>query len=200
MMRVLVALVFLLGCGSLLLAAAQPADEIKPIPAAEGERRAAETRDFLVDLLADDIDTHWHAGKWDDCIRLLRQSIELDPYFAEAYSDAAWLLANMNRDGEAIAMYQAGIAKNPKDPELYQQFGLFYHRRHKYEEAVEQFRKAVQAGAPQVWQHMLPGTLEKAGRKQEALDEWRALLKRFPGDKVAKQHIETLEKELERKA
>jgi len=199
MKRALVALALVLTCGAVVWAA-QRDQGMQPIPAAEAERRTTETRDFLLDLLATDIDTHWHAGEWEDCIRLCYQSIELDRHFVDAYTDVAWVLANLNRDGEAIAMYQAGIEENPDSPELYQQFGLFYHRRHKYNEAVEQFRKSVQHDAPRAWQHMLPATLELAGRKEEALDEWQALLKRFPDDSVAKMHIEKLEQELKRQA
>lgn len=198
MMRI-AAVGFLLCCGALVWAGSQPQEEMKPISGAEAERRTGETRDAVVDLVWEHIDTHWHVGEWEDCIRLCRQCIELDSHFTEAYTSGAWLLSNLNRDGEAIAMYRAGIAANPDQNDIYQQFGLFYHRRHKYDEAVEQFRKAVEHDAPRAWQHMLPGTLELAGRRQEALAEWRALLKRFPDDPVAKRHIEGLEQELKPK-
>jgi len=191
-----IALMALLLCCTAVWAAVTPADEVKPISAGEAERRSAETADFLLDLLALSIDSHWHVGEWEDCIRLCRQSVEVDPHFVQGYTDGAWVLANLNRDGEAIAFYQQGIEANPDQSEIYQQFGLFYHRRHRYNEAVEQFRKAVEHNAPRAWQHMYPSTLELAGRKQEALDEWRALLRRFPGDDVAKMRIERLEKEL----
>jgi triphosphoribosyl-dephospho-CoA synthetase len=47
-----------------------------------------------------------------------------------------------------------------------------------------------------VRQHMLPNALEKAGRPEEALQQWRAILERFPDDVLAKRRSETLEKEL----
>jgi tetratricopeptide (TPR) repeat protein len=186
----------ILCCGALAWAGARPKEELKPIAAAEAERRTNETRDAVIDLLAEGIDAHWHVGEWEACLRLLRQSIELDAHFVDAYTDLAWTLSNLNRDAEAVAVYQEGIEQNPDAADIYQQFGLFYHRRHKYNEAVEQFRKAIEKGAPRAWQHMLPSTLELAGRKREALAEWRALLKRFPGDEVAKRRLARLEEEL----
>ena len=45
-------------------------------------------------------------------------------------------------------------------------------------------------------QHMLPNALYRAGRKEEALAEWRAILARFPEDAVALRRVEALEKEL----
>ena len=43
---------------------------------------------------------------------------------------------------------------------------------------------------------MLPTALYRAGRKEEALAEWRGILARFPEDARARQQIEALEKEL----
>ena len=193
-----VALAFVLSCVAFVSGRALAAEEMKPIPAAEAEKRTVETRDFLLDLIAGQIDTFWHAGNWAECVRLLRRDIELDPHDTNAYTDLGWVLANMNRDAEAVAVFRAGIEANPKSFDIYHHLGLLYQRRGKYSEAVEQFRLAAKNGAPRAWQHMLPGTLEKAGRKQEALDEWRELLKRFPNDPVAKQHIKQLEGELEK--
>jgi len=190
------AVIFVLCLSALAWAGARPENRLRPIPAAQAEKRVTETRDFIVDLLWEHTDVHWHVGEWEDCIRLSRQAFELDPHFTEAYTNAAWLLANLNRDAEAIAVFREGIAINPDNHDIHHHFGMFFERRHRYDEAVEQFRKAVENAAPQTWQHMLPGTLEKAGRKQEALEEWKALLQRFPDDPVAKQHIEKLEQEL----
>jgi tetratricopeptide (TPR) repeat protein len=185
-------------CLLLLSSRAKAAEELKPIPAAEAEKQTALTRDFVLDRIAEQIDKYWHAGKWDQCIRLLHQNIEIDPTDTEAYTDLGWVLANLNRDAEAVAAYQSGIAANPKSFDIPHHFGMFYSRRKKYEQAIEQFRTAVRNGAPRMWQHMLPDTLEQAGRKQEALDEWRELLKRFPDDPMAKQRIKALEKALEK--
>jgi Flp pilus assembly protein TadD len=192
---VLTAGVLLLLCCALTWAGTAK-EELRPIPAAEAEKRTNDTRDFVMDLMAGQIDKLWHGGKWEDCIRLTRQTIELDPHDTEAWTDLGWVLANMNRDAEAIEAYRAGIRANPGNFDIYQQFGLLYDRRHKYNEAVEQFRKAAANGAPRAWQHMVPRTLEKAGRKQEALDEWRALLKRFPNEQAAQKEIKRLEGEL----
>jgi len=196
-----IALVAILAvAGSVAWGVGKETDDLRPIPAAEAERRVAETRDFIGDLIWVHIDTYWHDGKWEDCMRLSRMNIELDPHFTEAYTNLAWLLANLDRDAEAIAVYREGIEANPGQYDIHHQFGMFYSRRHRYQEAVEQFRKSVANGAPQTWQHMLPSTLAKSGRKQEALSEWRALLKRFPGDVVAQHHIKSLETELRGKS
>jgi tetratricopeptide (TPR) repeat protein len=177
--------------------AAQPAEqEMKPIPAAEAERRVGESRDFVADLLWEHTEVYWHTGRWDEVIKLCRRIIAVEPHFLEAYNGAAWMLWSMDRDEEAIELYRAGIAANPDQYEIHHEFGMYYRYRQKWDEAVEQFRKSVERGAPGYFQHTLPGTLERGGKKREALAEWRALLERLPDDPIAKRHIEDLESQL----
>ncbi len=177
---------------------AQPAEqEMKPIPAAEAERRIGESRDFLADLLWEHTEVYWHTGGWDEVIALCRRIIEIDPHFVEAYNGAAWMLWSMDRDEEAVELYRAGIAANPDEFVIHHEFGMYYRHQEQWDEAAEQFRKSVERGAPRYFQHMLPGALERGGRKREALAEWRALLERMPDDPIAKRHIEDLESQLE---
>ncbi len=199
MMRLPAVMLFLLLCSPGLWAGEPAQQEVQPIPAAEALQRTAEARDFLTDMLWLHTEGFWHSGRWDECIRLCRQIVQLDPGFIEAYTGAAWMLWSSDRDDEAIEMYRAGIEANPKSHEVYHEFGMYYWHEHDWEAAAEQFRKSVENGAPQYQQHMLPNALERAGRKQEALAEWRALLERFPDDPIAKRHIEALEQELKDK-
>jgi len=160
----------------------------------------AKTRDVLTELLWIGTEPYWHTGRWDECMRLCRQVIEIDPHFVEVYVSLAWMLWSQDRDEEAIAVYQSAIRDNPDNWQVYHEFGLYYYSRRRYEKAVEQFQKASGLGAPRTHCHMLPNALEKAGRKEEALKEWRALLKRFPDDPLAKQRAARLEEELRKKA
>jgi Tfp pilus assembly protein PilF len=198
MRRAMIAVILLLSPLT-LWAATAPADEIGPVPAAQAEQRVSKARDLLTDTLWMGTEPYWHTGQWDDCVRICRQIVEVDPHFVEAYTCAAWMLWSEEKDAEAIELFNACIKANPDSWEVYHDFGTFYMARHKYNEAAEMYRKAVARGSPQMHQHMLPGALELAGRKQEALAEWRALLKRFPDDAVAKSKIARLEKELEPK-
>ncbi len=73
---------------------------------------------------------------------------------------------------------------------------MYYFHEKDYEKAVEQFRKSVENNAPAYHQHMLPNCLERGGHPEEALEEWRALLKRFPDDPIPPRHIRALEEQL----
>ena len=188
----------LLSCALLFIcatafAAGQPAAEPpQPIPATEAEQRVAESRDFLTDMLWMKTEDYWHVGRWDEAIRLCRQIVQVDPQFVEAYTGAAYLLYSMDKDEEAIELFRAGIAANPRNYDLPHEFGMYYYYRHKWDLAAEQFAKAVEAGAPRVMQHMLPNALERGGRLEEALAQWQRILEQYPDDPIAKRRIEQL--------
>ncbi|MCJ7752442.1 MAG: tetratricopeptide repeat protein [Armatimonadetes bacterium] len=194
-LRVLAIIAFVC-CTGCLYAAELATQELAPIAAAEAEKRAGEARDALLDLLWMNTEGHWHSGRWNEAIRLCRQIVQIDPHFVEAFNGAAWMLWSMEQDEAAVELYREGVAANPDRHEIYHDFGMYYIHEKDYEKAVEQFRKSVENDAPAYYQHMLPNCLERAGRAQEALDEWRALLKRFPDDPVAPRHIRTLEGQL----
>jgi tetratricopeptide (TPR) repeat protein len=174
-------------------AAGQPAAEPpQPIPATEAEQRVAESRDFLTDMLWMKTEDYWHVGRWDEAIRLCRQIVQVDPQFVEAYTGAAYLLYSMDKDEEAVELFRAGIAANPRNYDLPHEFGMYYYYRHKWDLAAEQFAKAVELGAPRVMQHMLPNALERGGRLEEALAQWQRILEQYPDDPIAKRRIEQL--------
>lgn len=194
-LRVL-ATITVICCTGFLRAAEPASQELAPITAAEGEKRAGEAREALVDLLWMNTEGHWHNGRWNEAIRLCRQIVQIDPHFVEAYNGAAWMLWSMDQDEAAVELYREGVAANPDRYEIYHDFGMYYYHEKDYEKAAEQFRKSVENDAPAYHQHMLPNCLERAGRAQEALEEWRALLKRFPDDPIAPRHIGALEEHL----
>lgn len=182
--------------GAVLLGSVARAEEFRPIPAAQAEARVAEVRDAITEVLWIGIDGYWHEGQIEDCLRLNREIVSLDPHFIEAYTNAAWLLWSYDRDAEAVKTYQEGLANNPDDAQLYVDFGFYYRSREQLAKAIPLFREAVAKGARQEDQHLLPDTLEENGQKREALAEWRKLLRRFPTDGVAHMKIARLEKEL----
>ena len=192
----LIVLALMAVCTSAAYAAEPAGQQPQPIPAAEAERRVTETRDALTDLVWMGTEPYWHAGEWEECVRLCRRVVEVDEHFVQAQTSLAWLLWSHDRDAEAIEVYQQAIGANPASWEVHHDFGMYYLARRKYDQAAEQLRQAAALGAPIPHVHMLPIALERAGHKQQALDEWRAILKRFPDDAVARRHAERLEKEL----
>ncbi len=196
MRSLLILALLLLICATTSWAGATAASAPRPISAAEAEKRVAESRDFLTDMMWTKTEEYWHVGDWDNCIRLCRQIVQVDPHFVEAYTGAAFLLWSSDKDAEAIELFRAGIAANPKDYDLPHEFGMYYRYRHKWDQAIEQFARAVELGSPRIMQHMYPNTLEDAGRPEEALKVWQELQKRFPDDPIAKNHIEQLNQRL----
>jgi len=199
-MRWMLAVLGLLVISATATWAGEAEPELKPMSAVEAEERVRTVRDALTDMLWLNTEDHWHNGRWDEAIRLCRQIVQIDPHFVEAYNGAAWMLWSSDRDEEAIELFELGIAANPKRHEIYHDYGMYLFHEKKYLEAAEMFRKSVETDAPMYYQHMLPNSLERAGKRQEALDEWRRLRKRFPEDPIPGRHIGRLEEEMKAEA
>jgi tetratricopeptide (TPR) repeat protein len=192
-MRKLLPFALLLLACRLALAAVPPSGEQPaPISAIEADKRVAESRDFLTDMLWMKTEDYWHVGRWDEAIRLCRQIVQVDTQFVEAYTGAAFLLYSTDKDEEAIELFRAGIVANPKNYDLPHEFGMYYYYRHKWDLAAEQFAKSGDLGAPRVMRHMLPNALEQGGRLEEALQQWQRILQQYPDDPIAKRRIEQL--------
>ncbi|MFB3879972.1 MAG: tetratricopeptide repeat protein [Armatimonadota bacterium] len=192
MRQLLLSALLLFTCAPAVCAGQPSAEAYSPITAGEAERRVADSRDFLTDMLWTKTEDYWHVGRWDEAIRLCRQIVQVDPHFVEAYTGAAYLLYSTDKDREAVELFRAGIAANPRNYDLPHEFGMYYMYRHKWDLAVEQFRKATELGAPRTMQHMLPNALERGGRLEEALAQWQRILKEYPDDAIAKRKIEQL--------
>jgi len=138
----------------------------------------------------------WHLGRHDICIELHRVTVEVDPTFAEAYSNAAWLMWSAGRDAEAIAMYQRNIEFNGKDYDPHFDLGMYYYGKKVYLDAEANFAEATRHSAPsQVWK-MLAHTREKLGRYEDALETWESVRRMDPHDPVIDQNVRRIQEEL----
>ncbi len=172
-----------------------PPEKLVAVPAGEDEEQwLPEDLGLLFieagNILAQESDAHFHLGDYDAAIRCNEAVAFLDPENVEAWTNAAWLLWSMNRDDEAVMMYNRGIAANPDKPDVYFEFGMFRFARKRYELAVELFKRAAQRGARVQWQRMVGHSLERAGLYDEALEWWAGLLQRFPGDPIAARKLQ----------
>lgn len=144
----------------------------------------------------------WHEGFHFQLIRIQKACTELDPSFGEAYENAAWLLVSYNRKDEALSLLKRYLENNPNRYEPYYELGWFYYHWQKQpSEAIPWLEKAVRFPHPPIIEHTLAHAYERAGRLKDALAVWENKLKRYPGDPIAKRHVERLKellKSLER--
>jgi tetratricopeptide (TPR) repeat protein len=166
----------------------------------QGELSSPDSVDYIVDGIVDQLrvqtDRHWHKGEYSHMINLYRMEIVAHPDNVDAYSSAGWLLWSMDRDAEAVAMYEEGIKANSDSFYMYDELGQYYFQRKKdYPRAIVYYEKAVGfKDVPFVTLHMLAHAYEKTRQYDKALAIWKRTLATFPDDQPAKVNLERVKR------
>jgi tetratricopeptide (TPR) repeat protein len=119
-------------------------------------------------------DAHWHKGEYNHLINLNRMVVAAWPTFTEAYVNAGWLLWSMNRDDEAVALYDAGIAANPNTYALYNEKAFYMVTRKKdWKQGLALLEKAASMkDCAKIVLHTLAHAYERTGQLDRALGTW----------------------------
>lgn len=114
----------------------------------------------------------------------LTEALKLDPRFAAAYINRAWLLNRLGRTGEAVPDLRKAIEIDPREYRAMDQLGLAYSSLDRPADAETVLRKALAIAPenPDVLLH-LGRTLMELGREEEA----QKLLDKF--EKVRPQRV-----------
>jgi tetratricopeptide (TPR) repeat protein len=161
--------------------------------AAQSQAVVSRVLDEVTDLVWTHGDYYWHEGRYEDQVGICRLVRSLDPGYAEAYSSGAWLLENLGRDDEALALYREGARAVPNDWHTHHDLGYFYYQHKRYPEAIESLKKAVALGPPAFVWHILAHSYNKSGDREQAIATWRRCLKLYPDDGAAQANLRRLE-------
>ena len=151
-------------------------------PGLAQSKGTGQTDEARVDLILDEIvnrlvvayDAHWHKGEYNHNINIAKMIVTARPDSVELYANSGWLLWSMNRDNEAVALYEKGIKANPNTYYMYDELAQYYFVRKKdYVTAAKYYEKAVKFTdvKPQSW-NALARCYEKSGQLEKALAAW----------------------------
>lgn len=142
--------------------------------AQSSERVADAVVDQVISYLYVQTDRHWHKGEYVHLVQLNKMVIAAWPQFTAPYVDSAWLLWSMDRDDEAVALYDQGIAANPDTYEIYYEKGFYLiNRRKDFASAIPLLQQAVsKKDCDPIVLHTLAHAYEKIGQLQKALETW----------------------------
>jgi len=184
-----------LACGSAALAAPEQ-KQPKPGPVEKAaEQQILEVRDAIVDGLWLKTDEYWHSQQnLERVVEICREVIELDPKFAEAYSVAAWLSVQSDKEEQALEFYKQGIEYNPDSYTLLHELGFEYYMMHKHDPraALPYLKRAAELPSPIPFKRTYAHALTQAGKFPEAAAEWRKILKQDPNDPIARKELAKL--------
>lgn len=154
-----------------------------------------------VDGVVDDVlnrlwvvtDEHWHKGEYNHIINLNRLIVAGQPNRVDAYANSGWLLWSMDRDEEAVSIYELGVKANPDTFFMYDEMGMYYADRKKdWAKALPWYEKAgAFPDCPMATLHMLAHAYEHTGDQDKALKVWERAAA-IPGDTVAIRQVERI--------
>lgn len=145
--------------------------------------------------LAEQTDPHWHLGEYRHVINMYRVVVAARPNYTEGYINAGWLLWSLNRDDEAVALYEQGLKANPDTYGMYDELGFYYYNRKKdYKRAIPYYEKAVSFKDCRPFTiHMLAHAYERTKQLDKALKMWERAAS-MPDNQPAKVNLERVRK------
>lgn len=142
------------------------------------------------ELLWEKSDVFFHNGEFERCVAMMRIIAEMDPSDTEAFTVGAWLMDSLDREEEAQAFLEKGLALNPGSYDLYGELGMRYFHNENYEKSIEYYEKAVSfEDCPDVTWHGLAHAYEKSGRIDKAIETWELIDVREPDNPVVKLNL-----------
>jgi adenylate cyclase len=115
-----------------------------------------------------------------------KKAVEVNPNYADGYSHIARLLHYVGRNEEAVELINKAMRLNPFPPSFYYyQLGYCYFTMEQYEQAIEEFKKAIDLEPKN--QPALVGlaaSYSSLGRDEEALSAGKNLCKIAPNFSV----------------
>jgi serine/threonine protein kinase/tetratricopeptide (TPR) repeat protein len=121
-----------------------PSREVMP-KAREAALKAVELDDELAEAhVALAILKMMYEWDWAGAEKEFKRAVELNPNFAHAHHQYAWLLAYVGRVDEAEAEFRRGMQVDPLSPLINTDLNVAFYFRRQYNLAIEQSRKAME--------------------------------------------------------
>ena len=147
-----------------------------PVEATANSRAAATRALELDDSLAQ---AHASLGSikllydwnWTGAETEFKRAMELDPGYSEAYVGYGEYLTLVGRLPEALPYFEKARRLDPLDPWTYRAEGYSYFMAHKYDEAIEQYRKGLEMEPDQITYFGLVLALAEKGDYATAISE-----------------------------
>jgi tetratricopeptide (TPR) repeat protein len=120
-------------------------------------------------------------GQREEAIKLLNQSLKLNPCYSEAYYNLGIALQLQGDLEAAIAHYQKALNLNPNYPEAYLNLGNTVRDRGDIEAAIAYYQKALELNPnyPQI-HYNLGHALEEQEQWEDAIAHYRKAIELYP--------------------
>lgn len=145
----------------------------------------------------------WYSdGEFPRVIQLLKVMASLQPQDYETATTLGWMLENVERWDEALAVYVAYRKRYPNDPEAYYPEANFYFMKKMYSRVpplIEPSLKMAVKPHPNSYR-ILALSYERMGLLTAARRVFKTIIERDPSDGAAKMNLSRVEKKIQSQA
>ena len=128
-------------------------------PAISMSSRALELNDHVAPVLVTLGIIHRGTGQYEEAVRYLRQSLQLDSMNNEAYKELALAYESLGREGEAESTYRKAVTLRPDNWQNYYYLAFFDFRRGRSKEALTQTAIAESLAPVAAYPYYLLGSM-----------------------------------------
>ena len=161
----------------------------------------------VINIINLKIDQLWHSGKYEKIFPLFYLVTCLDPYDEEAWATGGWFLINCIAPSKSpserkkikmqgLDFLKQGLKYNPETYRLYWEIAWVYYIWGDFETSLKYLDSAINYEHPFYVENTRAHVLEKLGRIDDAIKQWKEIKYKFPEMKyVAERFITNLEKQ-----
>jgi tetratricopeptide (TPR) repeat protein len=151
-----------------------------------------------VDRLNSQMDTWFEDGDFPRVINMCRVMYALYPSDFEIATNLGWMLENVEKWDEALAIYVKFRTENPRDPDAAWPEANFYFMKKAYQKIPAILEPTMKMGSKphQNSFRTLAHAYERMNQLQDSKRVWQQMIQVFPKDEPAKLNLTRVEKKI----
>ncbi|KAK4670213.1 TOM (translocase of outer membrane) complex component [Podospora pseudopauciseta] len=120
-------------------------------------------------------------GKHQEALADLSKSIELDPRLTQSYIKRASMNLELGAPDKAEEDFEAALAKNPEDPDIYYHRAQLHFIKGEFADAQKDYQKSIDLDPDFIFSHIQLGVTQyKLGSIASSMATFRRCIKNFP--------------------
>ncbi|MFZ4507014.1 MAG: tetratricopeptide repeat protein [Fimbriimonas sp.] len=152
--------------------------------------------EYAGERMARQIDIWFDEGDFPRCVQLLRVQFIQDPTDYDNATNLGWMLENIERDDEAIAIYIRFNQANPKDPDRSFPEADYYFRNKAYAKVPPLLEPVLKSKPQPNAFRILAHSYERLNQLKDSKRVWQTYIGLVPSDGAAKRNLERVERKL----
>jgi tetratricopeptide (TPR) repeat protein len=160
------------------------------------QARLNEIWDHIDNRFVDQSDVWFDDGEFPSCVAILKVQAAFSPDDYEMATNLGWMLENIERHDEAMAVYLDFGTRHPENGNAMYALGFGYYQKKDYANAIRVLEPTLARNVGPNTYRTLARSYEMMQKPLEAIRVWELELKKFPGELAALANIKRVKAKL----